>query len=249
MGKISSEEYHVKYYEVDCKRRLLVSSLINYFSDICMVQLGETGYSLDTMNELNRAWILYKWDINIKRYPMYGERVIVSTEAYSFRKFYACRKFKVVDKDGNEIVNAKSVWFFIDTNKRRPMKITEEMYKCYEIPDDKNDILEMSKIEKCTSYAYERDFNVRYSDIDTNNHVNNAKYLSWMLETVPLEVVSEYRLENVRIDYEKETYYGEMIKAETEVEKLDNGNISCVHRIIGEGGRELTLGSSIWVKN
>lgn len=248
MGKITTKEYKIKYYEVDCNRNLLVTSLINYFSDICMTQLLETGYTLDKMNDMKRAWVLYKWDINIKRYPIYGESVNVTTEAYSFKKFYAVRLFRVTDKEGNEIINALSIWFFIDTERRRPMKISSEMYSEYEIPEDKNDIPELPKIEKQEDYEFEKAFNVRYSDIDTNMHVNNAKYLSWMIETIPLSIVNEFKLENARIDYEKETQYGEKVNSYTKVTYLSEEKICCYHIITDENNKELTVGKSIWVK-
>ena len=58
----------------------------------------------------------------------------------------------------------------------------------------------------------EKSFDVRYSDIDTNMHVNNVKYVSWALETVPKDIVLNYELKNVKVTYEKETTYGETIK-------------------------------------
>ena len=50
-------------------------------------------------------------------------------------------------------------------------------------------------------------FNVRYSDIDTNGHVNNSKYVSWIIETVPLEIVLNYTLKNLKMDYKRNSLW------------------------------------------
>ena len=92
----------------------------------------------------------------------------------------------------------------------------------------------------------EKSFQVRYSDIDTNMHVNNVKYVAWALETVPKDVVLNCELKNIKVTYEKETTYGETIKVSTEVIRKEN-IIICRHKIINEEGTELTLLESTWI--
>jgi hypothetical protein len=47
--------------------------------------------------------------------------------------------------------------------------------------------------------------------------------------------------------YEKETFYGEMIKACTKIND-EGGRIICTHKILDRGGNVLTVGETIWEK-
>lgn len=248
MGKITENIYDIKYYEIDYRGRVILTSIFNYLCDVCMTQSSDVGMGLQYLKEQGKAWVIYKWDIDIKKYPLYKEKIKVITEAYSFRKFYAYRKFKILNQAGEEIITASSVWFYIDVDKRKPTRVQEEMFKAYEIPLDKNDPLDIEKIQPLSKVDSEKVFNVRYSDIDTNLHVNNAKYAAWMVESVPLDIVLNYQLKNIKITYEKETKYGEVIRANTEIIRESEEKLVCLHKIIDKDDKELTLGKTVWEK-
>lgn len=247
-GITAEKEYEVNYYEVDYKKRILLTSIMNYFGDICTMQSENLGINLDYMKENNMAWVLFKWDINIIRYPLYGENVKVKTVPYSFRKFYAYRKFEVMDSSGKVVITANSLWFLIDTLKRKSLKIPEEMYKAFGIESNNNEKLEIKKVQIPQEFDVNKDFNVRYSDIDTNLHVNNVKYAAWAIETVPMEVVLNYTLNKINITYEKETVYGEVVTVSTKVNNQDN-EIICVHKITDSTENIITLAETTWVQS
>lgn len=247
MGLVTSKEYEVNYYEVDCRQRVTPTYIINYFSDIASKQSEDQNIGIKYMDENGVAWVLYQWDIEIKRYPIYREKIIVKTEPYSFKKFYAYRYFEILDEDNNLLVSAKSVWFLIDVEKRRPKKISPLMYEAYDIKDDTKEILKIEKIRDISQVDSEKQFNVRYSDIDTNKHVNNAKYVSWVIESVPLEIVSHCSLNNILVTYEKETMYGEVVTVQTEIIE-DENSFTCIHKIVDKENNKLTSAQTIWTK-
>ena len=244
---ITESEYIIHFYEIDYNRNALITSIINYFGDIAMHQSGKLGVGLDWLIENNLGWVIYKWDINIYRYPTLDEKVIVRTWPLSFRKFYAYRQYDIIDSKGEVIATADSVWFLIDTNRRRPTKVSNAMYETYRLTEQDKDIADFGQLEVPNNISTEKIFNVRYSDIDTNKHVNNAKYVDWCIETVPLEVVLNYTLKNIKVIYEKETKYGDRIKALCEI--IDQGDtIICLHKIEDEEGKKLTLAKTEWHK-
>ncbi|WP_027626095.1 acyl-[acyl-carrier-protein] thioesterase [Clostridium lundense] len=244
---VTEKEYEIHYYEVDYKRRVLITNIINYFCDVATKQSEDRNVGLDYMRENNIAWVLYKWHIDVHRYPLHGEKVIVTTRPHSFRKFYGYRKFQIIDEKGEIIVEANSIWFLIDIKKRRPKRINDYILEAYKVSKDNDErgILEIPDIACVESIDNEKTFNVRYSDIDTNGHVNNVKYVSWAIETVPLEIIKNYALKSITINYEKETKYGEIINAFVQIIKEDK-KIICIHKITDKEGNELTIAQSIW---
>jgi len=192
------------------------------------------------------AWVLYKWDITMLSYPLLNANIKLATYAHSFNKFYAYRKYEIFDDKENKIGRADSVWILINTDIRRPMRITKDMFEVYGIGDNKNAPIDIENILSINTINSEKSFQVRYSDIDTNMHVNNVKYAAWALETIPKDIMLNCELKNIKVTYIKETTYGEIIKVSTEVIKEENKTI-CRHKIVNEEGTEITLLESTWV--
>ena len=243
---VTDRNYSIHYYEVDIHKRVYITSIMNYLGDMAMYQSEALGVGMEYLKENKMAWVIYKWDITMESYPLLNENIKVETFAYSFKKFFAFRKYKIIDGVGNEIGHADSVWILINTDRRRPMRITKDIYKVYGIDDSHKNPLDIENILSINAVTCEKSFEVRYSDIDTNMHVNNVKYVSWALETVPKDIVLNYELKNIKVTYEKETTYGETIKVITEVIRSEN-KIVCRHKIINEEGTKLTLLESTWL--
>ncbi|AVP55822.1 acyl-ACP thioesterase [Clostridium tetani] len=242
------KDYEIHYYEVDYKKRALITSIINYLGDIATKQSEDMNVGLKYMEENKIAWVIYKWDINIKEFPVYGDVVKIKTSPKCFKKFYAYRDFEVINSKGEKIIEALSQWLLIDTDKRRLKKIPLELFKFYGVEDVECEDIEISKINELKKVDNEKIFNVRYSDIDTNGHVNNSKYISWIIETVPLEIVLNYSLKNLNMTYKKETVYGDMVRVLCEIENKDDMAI-CRHSIADKNNNELNIAETTWQKN
>ncbi|MBZ9609742.1 acyl-ACP thioesterase [Clostridium estertheticum] len=246
MPEVTDRDYNIHYYEVDIHKRALMTSIIDYLGDMAMYQSEVLGVGIEHLKENKSAWVLYKWDITMESYPLLNETIKIRTFAHSFNKFYAYRKYEIIDMKGNKIGHASSVWILINTDRRRPIRITKDMYEAYGIDDSNNTPIDIEDIVPITTVHSEKNFQVRYSDIDTNMHVNNVKYVAWALETVPKDIVVNYELRNIKVTYIKETTYGETIKVSTQVIREED-KIICRHKIINEEGTELTLLESTWI--
>jgi len=245
--KIEEKEYEIHYYEVDYKKRAFMTSLMGYFNDIATFQSEKLGIGIDYMIENGMAWILYKWDISIEKYPKYGEKIIVITEPCAFKKFYGYRKFQVLDSNRQIIASASSAWLLIDIKERKPIRVTEHLISTYGLTKDSNEVLKIPNIKDLQKVDNSVEFKIRYSDIDTNGHVNNEKYAAWLIESVPLEIVLSCTLINIKITYKKESKYGEVIKVLSHVEHENNHSI-VTHKVIKDD-EEITLGETTWKKD
>lgn len=244
----AEKKYEIHYYEVDYKKRASMTSIMNYFCDIATKQSEDMNIGLKYMEENKMAWVLYKWDINIKRYPVYGDVINVTTNPKCLEKFYAYRHFEVINSKGEKIIDALSQWLLMDTEKRKLKKIPQKLFECYDSKELKSEDIKIPKVSKIKKVDNDKVFNVRYSDIDTNGHVNNAKYVSWIIETMPLEIVLNYTLKNLNMTYKKETVYKDKVKVLCEIENK-NDLVICKHNIVDKDSNELNIAQTIWEKN
>lgn len=249
MGKVFTKEYELHYYDVDKNLRANMSTIINILSDIGTKQSEELGSGMSSLLDQNMTWVFYNYHIKIFRSPVYGEKLYVSTEPTGFKKYYALRNYEIKDSNGNVIVSANAIFLLINIEKRRMMRIPEEQYEIYGVDGDLKGDFKIPKLERLEEFKYEDNFKVRYTDIDSNNHVNNTKYIDWAIETLPEEIVNNYVLDEVRVTFEKECKYGEEVKVFTDVREEEGGALVTVHKIEASDGRELTRLIGCWKKN
>lgn len=239
------KEYEIHYYEVDFRKQMKITSLIDFFGDLATCQSENLEVGMDYLFSNNLGWVLYKWDIDIHSYPKYGDKIKIKTMPYGFRRFYAYRIFEVFNEEGELIAEAKSIWFLLNIERKRPVRIESQFYKAYGIDETCKDMFEIEDISKVEDVQEEKIFNVRYDDIDTNKHVNNSKYASWAIEALPLDILLNYKLNKIKITYQKETKYGETISSKVQVRKKENTAL-CNHSIQDREGNILALIETSW---
>jgi acyl-ACP thioesterase len=248
MAKSFTKKYEIHYYEVNSKMRCKLPSIINFFEDVGTQQSENLGGGIEYCKKNNCGWVFYKYDIKMHRYPMFGETISITTQPIGFKKFYGLRKYEINDEEGNVIGEGSALFFLIDIEKRRPMRIQEEQYTFYGVDGDLDYDISMEKIEKCDEEQYQKQFDIRYSDIDSNNHVNNVKYIEWAVESVPMEVINNYAIKRIKVVYEKETTYGETVLVSATIKEIDDVNLKSYHTIRNGEGAQLTLLEAEWEK-
>lgn len=248
MSKIFTKKYEIHYYEVNSKLRCKLSSIIDFICDVGTQQSETLGGGIEYCTKNNCAWVFYKYDIKMYRYPMFGEIISITTQPIGFKKFYGLRKYMIMDTDNNLIGEALALFFLINLEKRRPMRIQEEQYDIYGVDGDVDYDITMDRVVRTDEEQYHKNFSIRYSDIDSNNHVNNVKYIEWAIEAVPIEVINSYILNRIKVTFEKETMYGETILSAATVIEVDENNLKSYHTIRNSDGIEVTLLEADWKK-
>ena len=246
-SNVFSKNYEVNYYDVDRNLKCKLSSIVNFLCDVGNAQSEFLGETIDCLMKENCAWVFYKYDIKVKRYPKYRDVITVSTAASGFNRFYAYRGYEITDKDGNILVEATALFFLIDIQKRRPMRISEDKMKLYSGGVTLPKKIDMDEARDIEQEDYFKEFNIRYSDIDSNGHVNNVKYMEWAIESVPIEIIKDYELNSIKVTFEKETVYGESVHVSAQIIKKGE-EITTVHVVKSTEGKVLTKIEIDWIK-
>lgn len=246
MGKVYEKEYELHYYDVDKNLKGSMSTIINILSDIGTRQSEELGSGMKELMKENMTWVFYNYHVKIFRDPMYGEKLKVKTEPVGFKKFYALRNYEIKDSHGNVIVTANAIFLLINLEKRRMMRIPESQYEVYGVQGDMKGEFKIPRIEAIDEYKYKDTFKVRYTDIDSNQHVNNTKYVDWAIETLPEEIINNYSLDEIKVTFEKECKYGDTVNVYTDIREQEDGSLISVHKIETLDKKELTRLIGCW---
>jgi len=251
-----TRDYLVHYYEADCNRRLTLQALIQYFEDISILHTSSLGYDLAFYAANNCGWMLLKWDIRIHRLPMFGETVRVATRVHSMRRFLADRVYTVRDASGALLVEGRSIWLLADTVKRRPLRVSEEQFTKYGLSkESEKDFIMIDDVgpfpftepaDGGGSPVHRASVRTGHSDIDTNSHVNNVRYLTWALDSLPRRYGTDCSPVTMRVHYRKELGIGEEADI-LSVEEPSAGRGGCTTRhAVVKGAEEICSLEIVW---
>lgn len=248
MGKLFNKEYEIHFYELDHRLKCTISTILNFIEDVGTEQSERLGAGMEYLLERNMAWVFYQYDVLVNRYPSYGEKIKVVTEPMGFNKFYAIRSYKMYDENGEKIVEATAIFFLINFEKRKIMRVPLEQYDIYDVDVNAKLNHKIEKIEKLEEVMYTRDFKVRFGDIDANRHVNNITYVQWSIESVPLEILNNYEIERIKVNFEKECTYGDEVRVSIEIREDCDNKVKILHKIENKEGKILTNIVGMWRK-
>lgn len=214
MGSSYKYDTVINTYDTTADGRISPIMPLSYFQEAAQRHLKNLNIGLDFAFEKDLAWILVKYEIDFFSYPKGGEKITVETEATGYNRFEAFRRFSIFSENGEEIISGKSVWMLANIKTGRPIRVSGvkelEILDCLE-----GNVYKIPRLIKVDDFDIEKRFDVRYLDIDINQHVNNTKYVAWGIETLPLGLIKEEEIEKIIIIYKKQAFYGEEVIAKS----------------------------------
>lgn len=236
MSGLSYEKEHtIKYYECDVTKKITMPMLLNILLNVSGEQGRSLGVSDEVMAQEGVSWIILQTEIQVTRLPKAEETIRIVTQALSYNKFFTYRDFKVYDAAGELCVTTNCTFAMMDFAQRKIVRINEELIAPYQADPTKKLVRTPKPVAVDSISAESIDYRVRYLDIDGNQHVNNAKYLDWFLDSLGLDFIRHHELKNLNVKYEKEVSYGNMVQSLVSQKKMEDGTIVTAHQIINNG--------------
>lgn len=246
MSDIFKKEYKINIFNVDSQHICKFSSLADYLWDVVISQSDYLGETTEGFVHNQCIWVLLKYDITIHEYPKFRDTITVDTKVLGAKKFYGYRQNTIRNSQGEVIGEVTSTAILIDFEKRRPMKISPDQGEVYGIQGYLDEVPSLDDIPKVQNQHYVKNYDVRYSDIDSNGHVNNVRYIEMAMDTLPRSILNEYRLFKVKVLFKKETTDGDTLHISSEVIEDGKNQIITVHHITSNNGKLLTKLQFVW---
>jgi acyl-ACP thioesterase len=243
MQRIWTETFKARFYEVGPDGSITIQALSNYFQEAASNHAAELGVGMHQLLEKGQSWMLSRYFIEIYQFPQWKDPVSIDTWPAGNERMFAMRLFRLRCGD-IEIGFGSSAWLLIDLARRRPLR--PDFVRDFDEPGPPIKLAQKlpAKVEPPADFSHERLFHVRTSDLDINQHVNNAAYIDWALEAVPPEVRRERCLQSLQVDFLSECREGEQV-----VSKCLAGGADCWrHGIFRQDGGLAAAAMSCWGK-
>lgn len=202
-------EFYVGLRDINKNQKLTNTSLLSYFEDVACMHSEIAGFGVSNMNVIKKTWILLSWKIKVLKRPKFNDVVKIETWSRAINKFYAFRDFRMYNEKNELIGIATSKWVFIDIEKEKMIRITDEVASKYEQEPDANfEEFDLEKLSAPEEYISKIDYKITKNMIDINNHLHNTYYMD-----LAQEVLTDNKEFNYfEIMYKHEIKLGETVK-------------------------------------
>lgn len=197
----------IRYSETDSSGKLSLASLLDYFQDCSTFHSEELGLGIEYMKGKNMVWVLSSWQIVVERYPSLCEEVEIGTLPYEFKGFLGSRNYIMKTIQGEYLAKANTLWSLLSTETMRPVALNQDMLEGFKLEPR----IEMEYAPRKIALPKEGTFGeqivVKQHHLDTNQHVNNGRYIDMAMEFLP----QDYTIHQMRAEYKKQAWLDDVL--------------------------------------
>lgn len=215
--------------DVDSNYDLKMSSFFKMMQDIAVEHAEKLNVGHHQTVDRGMFWVINRFQVEVNKMPKYRTNVILKTYPGKTIKFIFPRHFVLLDENNNVLIRASSTWLILDSvNRRIVMNPFENNELPFEVMED--ELPQPGKIDSLTSNFIENR-KVRYNDIDLNGHLNNTKYIDYILDLHDSNFYKENQIKSLLINYNKELKDGDIVSlySNNDNPEIISGNIGDIN--------------------
>lgn len=242
MEKSKVGEFHfvTESYLLDFQGRITIPMIGTYLLHAASIHAAQRGFGFNDMSDRHTAWVLSRLAIEITEYPGMSEEITLYTWIEDAARLFTNRCFELVNADGKSFGFARSIWAAIDMETRRPTPLDIEALNVYKA-DRPCPIEKPGKITPIENDAPGIPYEIKYSDLDVNRHLNSIKYMEHLLDMFDIRVYEEKQIRRFEIAYLSEGRYRMPLTLHTAEMSPDKYNMAICHE-----GKAISRAAVIW---
>lgn len=227
--------FRVRANEIDVNSKLTFHNLVNYFQEAAWLHVIDLNITVEEILKYDLLWALSRMKVEVFEYPKLHETVTVKTFISGFDKYFFYRDLGLYNENDELIAQATSTWLLVNVKTRRLAPVPPFLKKIIEKNDVKGERLPLAKgkITKIKEPDFQSKIDVKWFNLDMNNHVNHIYYFRWILEELPTIVHKTQTIKSVDIIIKSEALLGEILT----VQAIDNQDDSYTHQILNEDNK------------
>jgi medium-chain acyl-[acyl-carrier-protein] hydrolase len=216
------KSYHIDLSDVEFKKELKLSSLFGLFQDVANLASDNIGVGFETLDKkYGVAFVLMRIRVDIIRIPKLDEEIEIETWPLEPGKLEFERDFLVKDKNGEVIVRGVSVWVLMDLVKRRLKRSDSIELQYPELIIERAIDTTLTKLKASNNLDTVYPKTIGYSDIDFNGHLNNSRYVDYIMDCFPIEEHRNHGIHSIEVNYLNEALPGDTIMLKKDLSDIE----------------------------
>ncbi|GAB2293576.1 hypothetical protein Dimus_027785 [Dionaea muscipula] len=256
---IFRQNFFIRSYDIDYEQKASFEALMNFSQEANISYMKSTGTmtsGFGVTQEMSRRdliWVYSRMQVTVDCYPSWGDIVQAETW-FSFVKSGIRFDCLLSDgKTGRMLVRTSSFVVMMNKHTRKLSKSMDaaraEMQHFCRTCDPILDKYcgKLQKLEEARADYIRKGLTSQWSDLDVNQHVNNVKLISWILEGTPASIRENHEVCEMTVEYRKEC--GVDSKLESLSAMTNDQGATCYnfdHLLRLENGAEIARGRTTW---
>ena len=236
------QRWQVRSYDVDFRKRVSAEAICRAFLDVAWNHAEQLGFGYEHLARQGLFWVLVRLLVQIDSYPLWGDAVELRTWPRGTNGAFALRDFELVDSAGKQLVGGASSWLVLDAKNRRPQRIDKLLFHVPRNITRMGAGREPGKLPGLKPGPASLAAQARYTDIDVNEHVNSARYVTWLLDSYPPAFHRAHTLRRLELNYVAETKWGDALSVVSE----EKNPLEFSHCIFSANQTELCRAELVW---
>lgn len=225
------DHYKITSYLVNLRGQAGLYSILNLIQD----SGWQHAIKLNVKIEPHLGWVFTRQKLTMTEWPSWNETVTIRTwlRAPNSDSAFLYRDYELFLGE-KKIGECTSTFTVMDMNTRKLALVDWNKYSGIWKPEGYLDHMP-AKIILQDEMQDLAQFQVRNSDIDLNNHVNNTKYAQWILDSIPIEILKAgTSLHTYEVNFLLEAKSGDMITVQ---KTIKDENLGPFNRVYFQGIR------------
>ena len=204
-------EHKVQFSQSDSNKRLSFYDLLKVTSDMAVEDYAQQGMDRDTLTKHGYAILVSRTAFRFHRFPRENENYVFTTYEEKAEPLQLVRAYEFTTPEGEALITGISSWILVDPVAHRIIPTKKfDMRKPVETQKE-HDCLNYGKIHIPEDLEKWDERFIKYSDIDGNNHVNNARYGAFVADSIPPDL-RQANFTDFRLNYAKEAKLGQKLE-------------------------------------
>ena len=204
----------IRTHEADAFGRCRPDALFRMMQEVAGEHSAHLGISrADLLERFNAVWMIARVQLVIDRVPQLYDTLHIKTWYGVAERITYPRYLELYDDQGARVAAFAASWVVADIEERRilpPGKVHLPFPPPAELAPP---LPEPGRIRIKQAGAAETHFRApQYSDVDVNGHMNNASYVTWILDLFPVSYHSTHRIQSLMVGYSAEAKAGELVE-------------------------------------
>ena len=174
---IYKQSSHINYYDLNAQGDVKLSALLRRINLAAGDNADELGIGFDVMKSHGLAFVVQRFGLALREWPRFREEISIRTWPADISKGTFRRCGDMCNAEGEKIAEWTSIWVLIDINERklrRPSSLPMEL-PAMGLMDVSVEAVKLNP-PKDAKFLMSYQHPVQYSELDTNEHMNNAVY-------------------------------------------------------------------------
>ena len=217
-GPVFNRSFSLKFDDCDVKKEGSLYTIMKLMSEMAGEDYERRHVGYDFLFERNQVFILSQSAMRFHRLPRFGENIVISTWEKEIRGPLLCRAFDINTIQGEHLGGCMTGWLLVNPVTRdilRPTVIGDVLRP----HDGEVRCGALKKLRRNPNLTLLGERPVYFSDLDGNEHVNNAVYGKIAVDFLP-DDMRRRGFQEVYITFNKETRFGSSLSifgGETEI--------------------------------